>query len=512
VYPAVRAADDCAALATLEFAATEITVAQSVPAEPAMDLPPYCRVHGVANRRVGAGGVPYGIGFELRLPDGWNRRFLFQGGAGTDGAIFNPIGYAQGVGGASRDTGSGLSRRFAVVATDGGHEGFGQEFGLDPQARVDFGYAALDVVARIAKDIATRYYRRPIKRSYLVGCSNGGRQAMIASQRLPGHFDGLVAASPAFHLSGVVIAETWDTIAFASIAPPDGAGGTVLAGALSDADLTLLAGAVLAACDANDGLADGLVEAPSQCRFDPAALACPGAKDATCLGAGQVAAIARVFGGPRDSSGRALYADWPWDAGIGDATWKVWKLGSSATAAWNAINVTLGFPMLRYVLLTPPDPAFDPLAFDFDADPARLLHAAAIVDATSTDLEAFRRRRGKLLMYAGLSDPVFSARDLVGYYERLADAQGGLARTRRFARLFLVPGMTHCLGGPSLDSFDPLTAIVRWVEKGRAPRHLVATGAAFPGRSRPLCPYPEEARHRGRGSIEGAESFRCVAP
>jgi feruloyl esterase len=167
---------------------------------------------------------------------------------------------------------------------------------------------------------------------------------------------------------------------------------------------------------------------------------------------------------------------------------------------------------LRYVFFTPPDPSFDPLAFDFDTDPARTLVSAAMINATSTDLTAFRRRRGKLLLYTGLGDPVFSANDLSAYYDRLVTAQGGLRPTQKFARLFLVPGMTHCSGGPALDRFDPLTAIVRWVEKGRAPAKLTATGAAFPGRSRPLCPYPKETRYRGRGSSEEAGSFHCVVP
>jgi len=164
------------------------------------------------------------------------------------------------------------------------------------------------------------------------------------------------------------------------------------------------------------------------------------------------------------------------------------------------------------VFLTPPQPAFDPLAFDFDVDPARLTEGAAIIDAVSTDLTAFRKRRGKIILYAGMSDAVFSARDLIDYYERVVDGTGGLARTRRFARLFLVPGMNHCVTGPALDRFDPLTPLIAWVEKGRAPRAIVASGQAFPGRSRPLCPFPDESRYRGSGDTEDARRFRCVPP
>src|SRR5262249_18389809 len=162
-------------------------------------------------------------------------------------------------------------------------------------------------------------------------------------------------------------------------------------------------------------------------------------------------------------------------------------------------NVVLGFPAIRYLFLTPPDPAFDPLAFDFDRDPARTAQSAAIMDATSTDLSAFQARRGKILFYGGMSDPIFSRNDLVPYSQRLVPpchagggGVGGLGRARLVARLFLVPGMNHCGGGPALDRFNPLTSLVEWVEKGHAPRQIVATGATFPGRSRPLCPYPEQ--------------------
>ena len=487
-----------------------MTSARSVEADAI--LPAYCQVLGVTDQRVGVGGVAFGIRFELRLPERWNRRFFFQGGAGTDGVIFPPVGLVQGLAGASGGEHPALARGFAVVATDAGHQGFGQEFGLDPQARIDYGYRALDVVTRLAKEIVARRYGRPAKRSYFIGCSNGGRQAMLASQRFPDQFDGIVAADPGFRLTRVPIGETWDVQTLTAIAPKDGAGKPILSQALSDADLKLVADRVLAACDALDGLADGLVDAPSACRFDPGTLACPGAKTASCLSAEQVAALRRIFDGAHDSHGTPLYPGWPWDAGIGAAGWRQWKLGGSPTATPDALNTQIGLGILRYVFFTPPDPTFDQLAFDFDVDPARTLAAAPTIDATSTDLAAFRRRRGKLIMFTGLADPVFSAKDLVAYYDDLVAAQGGLKATRAFARLFLVPGMNHCGGGPALDRFDTLDAIVRWVEHGRAPAKLVTTGLLFPGRTRPHCPYPEESRYRGRGNPEKASSFHCMTP
>jgi feruloyl esterase len=507
---AVSPAVDCAALATFALPDTQITSAVPVAAGTlpggATDgsvLPAYCKLLAVIDQR---------IRFDLRLPTPWNRRFFFQGGVGTDGVIFEPLGLVQGLAGASGSNGSALSRSFAVVSTDAGHQGFTPAFGLDPQARIDFAYRALDVVTRRAKEIAAHFYGRPVKRSYFIGCSNGGRQAMLASQRFPEHFDGVVAANPGFNLTEVTIGEAWDTIALTAAAPTDGSGAPILAQALSDADLALLANAVLTACDDLDGLADGIIDAHSACRFDPATLACPGAKTPSCLSAVQVDAVSRVFGGAHDSSGTPLYAEWPWDPGIGGSNWRAWKLGLSLTSVPNALNLQVGLAILRYVFFTPPDPSFDPLRFDFDTDPARTLAAAAMVNATSTDLTAFARRRSKLLLYTGLGDPVFSANALRAYYDGVVTAHGGLASTQRFARLFLVPGMNHCSGGPALDRFDALTAIVRWVEKGRAPARLVATGDAFPGRSRPLCPYPREARYRRRGNSEEAASFRCVLP
>jgi feruloyl esterase len=503
---------DCAALTGLALPGTTITEARPIAADATTDVPAHCRVRARVNERVGTDGVTYAIVFELRLPDRWNRRFFFQGGAGTDGIVYPALGPVQGLGGSSGIMGAALTRGFAVAATDSGHRSFDQAFGFDAQARADYGYNAVDVTTRRSKDVIAHYYGRPVKRSYLVGCSNGGRQAMIASQRFPEHFDGVVAGNPAFDLSRVLIAGAWDTQALVAIAPRDPGGQPILSQAFSDADLDVVATAVLAACDELDGLADGIIDAYSACRFDPAVLVCPGAKTPSCLSAEQVGALQRLFDGPRDSHGTPLYAPWPWDAGIGDEGFRQWKLGASPTATPDALNTTLVFSILRYLYLTPPDPGFDPLAFDFDSDPARVFAGAPTIDATSTDLAAFRRRRGKLILYNGLSDAVFSSHDLIAYYERLATAQGGLRETQRFARLFLVPGMGHCNSGPTLDVFDPLTPLVAWVEKGRAPSRLIATGRAFPGRSRPLCPYPQETRYRGRGDPEKAASFRCVTP
>jgi feruloyl esterase len=402
-----------------------------------------------------------------------------------------------------------------VVSTDSGHRGRDNSdasFGLDQQARLDFAYAAIGGVSREARALLAARYGRGAERAYFMGCSNGGRSAMMAAQRFPTLFNGVVAGAPAFRLTRAAIAQIWDTQAFLRAAPRDAEGRPILAEAFSDGDLRLVADAVLRACDAADGSADGSIDAMAACRFDPAALRCAGEKTEACLAAPQVEALGRAFGGARDGQGRALYAGWPWDAGIAAPGWRAWKLGTSRTAALNARNATLGPPALGHYFITPPQPDLDPLRFDFDRDPPRTAQTAAINDPTSTMLSGFAARGGRLLVFHGNSDPVFSSLDLTDYWRDLARDNGGPDALGGWARLFLVPGMTHCGGGPALDDFDPLAAIENWVERGEAPDRLVARGSAFPGRSRPLCPYPLEARRVAGGDAQSADSFACQPP
>ena len=258
-------------------------------------LPAHCVVRGAIAPRTGVDGKSYETRFELRLPTDWSGRFFYQGGGGNDGSVGQAIG---------RNTGSfdgpALARGFAVVSTDAGHQGGTPEFGLDPVARIDHAYVAHQRTATTAKAIIARYYGRPPDKSYFVGCSGGGRQGMMFAQRYPDYFDGIVVCAPAMSVSSrATIAAAWDTIAFTSIAPAGADGRPVLSRAFSAADLDLVAKGILAACDAADGVVDGTVQRPTSCRFDPAVLRCPGAKTDACLSADQVAALARVFGGPR---------------------------------------------------------------------------------------------------------------------------------------------------------------------------------------------------------------------
>src|SRR6185503_2157949 len=378
--------------------------------------PAHCVVRGSAAPRTGVDDKAYETRFELRLPTDWSGRFLYQGGGGNDGVVAPAVG---------RNTGSfpdtGLQRGFAVVTTDAGHQGATAEFGLDPEARIDHAYAAHERTATIALAIVPRYYGRAPDHRYFVGCSGGGRQGMMFAQRYPSYFDGIAICAPAMSVSsGATIAAAWDTQTYLSIAPSNAEGQRVLSRAFSDADLALVARGIVAKCDGEDGAMDGMVQRPDACRFTPKALQCAGVKDATCLGSAQVEALERAFGGPRTSSGKALYVGQAWDPGIGAPGWRQWKLGTSQTGTANAANATLMAGALAHEFFTPPDPAFAITTFDFDRDPARMDAFSTVFDTyRDATLTAFRKRGGKLIIFHGTADPIFSALESIDYYQQL---------------------------------------------------------------------------------------------
>jgi feruloyl esterase len=511
---------ECEALAGFRLADTTLTSATAAQGTVVngVALPAHCVVQGRMNPRTGVDGKAYYIGFEMRLPKTWNGRFAFQGGGGNDGVVRAAIGALAGneASSAALQT-SALAKGYAVVTTDAGHQVTDASFGLDPQARIDHAYASYDKVTVAAKALIGQAYGRGPDRSYFVGCSGGGRQALLFPQRFPDYFDGVAANAPAIKVAKEAsVASTWNVLTYTAIAPRDAGGRPVLSRAFSSQDLALVSDAVVRQCDALDGAADGIIGVnPSACGFDPAVLQCTGAKNDACLSGDQVAALKKDFGGPKDSAGRSLYASWPWDSGIKGADWRNWRLGTSTTATPNARNYTLiATDAMPKEFFTPPAPAFDIFTFNFDTDPARMDAYAAIYHTTSTDVGAFRGRGGKMLIVHGTSDPIFSANDSIDYYQRLEAAQGGGAATRDFARLYLVPGMNHCSasGGPATDVYDALTPLADWVEQGIAPDRIVARAAAtapWPGRTRPLCPYPQVARYNGSGSLEDASSFAC---
>lgn len=452
-------------------------------------VPAHCRVEGAIDRRIGQDGVPYAIRFALALPDEWSGRFLFQGGGGLNGSVQTPVG-AQAAG----DT-PALVRGFAVVSTDSGHQGavFDDAFFADQEATLNFLYAANGKVTVVAKQIVAAYYERPAEHSYFVGCSTGGREAMIMSQRFPRYFDGLVAGAPAMRTGHSNLGMRWVSVALNRIADKDQAGNIVPGSALSVDDKQLVIDRLVQTCDAKDGVEDGMIFNMRDCDFDPADLVCGSAQTDQCLSSDQANAVRTALSGPKSSNGNQVYPGYLYDTGI---------MASGPGMIPGVLNGAAG----------PVGPAAPVTAQDVDAE--------AIIAATEpsalgnthtwTNLSTFSGNGGKLLFYHGISDPWFSALDTVEYYGNLTAANGGSAQTREWSRLFLVPGMGHCGGGAAtLDRFDLLGAAVNWVERDRAPDSIIATGAAFPGRSRPLCPHPQHAHYTGRGNPEDAANFTC---
>jgi hypothetical protein len=501
-------------------------------------MPEHCEVIGVMRERTGADGQHYVVKYHLRLPLEWNGRFLFQGGGGTNGILGRANGALQ------PGMPTALEQGFAVVSTDTGHDNSANNdvakqgtvaFGHDYEARLEYAEKALDSVATTAKLIVRSFYGRPAGHNFFAGCSNGGREGMVFAQRFPEQFDGIVAAAPAFAVPKAAIAEAWDTQTFSALAVQEGVtqknGLPDMARAYSEKDLAVVAAAVAQACDADDGVVDGMIQDLARCtamRVRPAleARICAGEKTATCLRHEQVDALFRSFGGPHDSSNRPLYAAWPWDLGIGTQEWRIWKFG--VAGSMDSINVMLGSPALSALFVTPPaDVAGTPeaslryqLDFNFDRDAPKIFARSAqfprsgwdLVGAQSTDLQRFRKRGGKLIVPHGGSDPIFSINDTIDWWRKVDMANHGKAAS--FVRVYAVPGMNHCAGGPATDQYDALAAVVDWVEKGTVPDRIPAKAgpiSPWPGRTRPLCPYPKVARYRS-GDVNQANSFSCDGP
>ena len=508
----------CSQLTLVKVAGTSVQSAAEVPAGTVIknEFPPiengpqpaHCLVRGEVGHHTGADGVAYGNKFELRMPDQWSGRLLFQGGGGLDGVVRPAVGLV--VADPRANIESALARGYAVVSTDAGHDQATLkspgDFGGDPQALADYEFNSTRLVMGSAQALIKAYYRRAPKRAYFIGCSEGGREGLIAAQRYPEVFDGIIAGAPAFHLSRAMIAEAWNNQAFAAVAPKSSGGPPSLAQAFTDHELQLVADAVLAKCDALDGARDGLISDPMACHFDPQVLICPAAQGHECLSAEKVAALRKVFAGPKNSAGESLYSEWLYDSGISEFGWRLWMLGNGQMPA---LNLLIAPAAINGLALGNKPPPIDIMHFDFDGDTPRLDAISPQLNATSVDYAGFKKRGAKLLLYTGVSDPIFSAADLTRYYSAVSGANGGTESTGTFARLYLVPGMNHCGGGKATDQFDTLAALEGWVEQGKAPDRIIARGAAFPGRTRPLCPYPLVARYSGSGDVESAESFTC---
>jgi len=505
-------------------------------------LPRHCILTGKVNERVGVDGHAYAIQFEMRLPESWNGRFLHQVNGGNDGVVVPALGdKADGLVGGGVTP---LARGFAVLSSDSGHSGAdpvnkplglasGAAFGLDPQARRDYGYAADITLAPIAKAIITGFYGRKPDYSYIAGCSNGGRHTMVAADRMAEAYDGFLVGNPGFNLPRAAIQHAWD-IQSLSKADPD------VRKSITRDDAKLISSTIIAACDALDGVKDGLTSNLRACqkRFSFDSLRCKAGATDACLPDAKVDALKTSFAGPTNSKGEALYSDWPVDGGVGTGNWRTWKV-ESPIPSWNnyPIIATMGAASLDYIFSTPPvavEGGSDKLvnvlmSYDFDKDAPKIYakqepfseSAMDFMTPPSVDdpkLPAFQGGSRKMLIYHGQSDPVFSINDTIRWYEKLnGNAQGGAGA---FARLFAIPGETHCGGGIALEKFDALGALMAWVETGKAPDQITASVSTAnkeipaswsPDRTRPLCPWPAYAKYVS-GDVEAASSFTCAPP
>ena len=456
--------------------------------------PQHCRVVGV---------IAPEVAFEISLPDRWNRRFYMTGNGGLAGdAVDTPN---------NADRTAGLSNGFVHAKTNTGHDSQKEPSGSfilsNPQKAIDYAYRAVHVTADLAKKVAADYYGQPVQYSYWNSCSNGGRQGLLEAQRYPDDFDGIVANAPWVDQTGFTIGAMWNQKALTS-AP------------VSPAKMVLVAQKVMEKCDALDGLKDGLVDDPRVCQFDavkdvPACTA--GADTADCLTAAQAKAINAVYSGPSSKGKPFMSGYMPGSEAVNAAangtTQSGW-VGSIVPAQPGAkpADFNLAEGVMRYLILDPPKAEYDAMTFDYDRDTPLVARWSKLADAKDADLSKFRKSGGKLIMTYGWADQILQPLMGVKYYEAVTAKHG--KSTAEFARLFMVPGMSHCQGGVGPDQNDAVSAVIDWVEKGKAPDSIIASKVVKDAvvRSRPLCPYPQVARYKGQGSIDEAANFSCVAP
>jgi hypothetical protein len=496
--------DACTALLGRDFqglpdAPTTLNAAAVVAA--ADGLPAFCRVQGY---------VAPQVNFELQLPlaPAWNGRFLMQGCGGLCG-VAQP---------ATCD--DVLARDYAVVTTDLGHSGPAWQtlWAYDNlAAEVDFAYRGTHVVAVAAKALIAAYYGRPQTRSYFRGCSTGGRQALIEAQRFPADFDGIIAGAPVFSETGISALH----LIWSGRANLDAAGKPILA----PADVTLLHESVLAACDADDGVKDGLIGDPGHCGWQPENLRCGAGRAAPCLDDAKLAVARKLYDGARTSAGVALT---PGGLSKGsEREWVPYFVGRDGPATFNPAGPVNA--LYRYLIFMPDaGPAGQAADFDFDRDPPRLALMESLYSPLNPDLRAFKARGGRLILYHGWDDAEIPAAHMLDYFSLVERTMGGPAPTGEFLRLFMLPGVAHCRRGPGADAVDWLSYLERWVEQGAVPEQVLAHHLVqeenylglprkrFPltpteyDRVRPVYPYPATARYRGRGDPADPASWQPV--
>jgi hypothetical protein len=460
------------------------------------DTPVHCRVSGVLSPE---------IAFEVNLPAPWNGRLYMIGNGGHAGEeLDNPGRVAQ--------RKQALENGFVMAQTNTGHYASKEPSATfvlsNPQKAIDYAHRAVHLTAVTAKEIANRYYAQPVAKAYWNSCSNGGRQGLLEAQRYPADFDGIVANAPWVDQTGFTIGAIWNQRAFAEThVSPD--------------KLALVADRAMQVCDAVDGLRDGLIDDPRQCAFTVArdVPSCSSGNEAstTCLTSAEAATVQKVYDGPQ-AGGKTIFPGFmvgseavsPRPNGASGSGWL--NLIAPPEAGGRTADFGLAEGTMRYLVFDPPQADWDFLEFDFGRDPALLERWGKVANATDTDLRDFRARGGKVLITYGWADAILQPLMGVHYYEKAVEANG--PNGTDFMRLFMIPGMAHCAGGLGPDQYDAVTAVIDWVEKGVAPRSLVAS-KIIDGqvtRSRPLCPYPQVARYQGQGSTDEAANFECRMP
>jgi len=496
----------CAELSQLKLEKVTITSAQVVPAA---KITAHCAVKAIARPTADSE-----IRFEVWLPmEGWNGKYQQVGNGGWAGSI--PAG----------SIAAAVARGYAAAGTDDGHSNQipGALWAIGhPEKLIDFGYRALKETSTHAKAVIQAFYGKAANRSYFVGCSDGGREALMQAQRFPEDFDGIVAGAPANDWSSLMTAAAWNAQALVKDA----------GSAIPPSKLPAIQKAVVAACDKLDGVSDGLLEDPRQCNFDPTVLTCRAEDNDQCLTAPQVVALKKLYQGPHNSrTGKRIYAGATPGTESVPGGWSSWTVTSPPQKA-----LLFGFGSSFFGHAVFEDPKWDIRSLEFDAD-VEYGHqkAGVILNSSSPDLRSFRARGGKLIQFHGWGDAAIPAASSIDYYERVQafmkrvpDPRSSSQEVRDFYRLFMVPGMGHCAGGIGPRNFgqgspvagtpenDVLVALELWVEQGKAPEQLIGTGitGTLPQQTltRPLCVYPQVARYKGSGDANVAASFSCVTP
>jgi len=461
-------------------------------------LPAFCRV-GVTDRPTSDSDIKT----EVWLPAAWNGRYRASGNGGFAGEIY------------FGDMAAAVAEGYAASGTDTGHAGIEPTFALGhPEKLKDFGWRAVHDMTVQTKALAKAFYGKPVERAYFASCSDGGREALMEAQRFPEDFDGILAGAPAYNWTALVSAATANDQTLMASA----------AAYLPGSKLPAITAAVLAACDAQDGLKDGVLGNPVKCGFDPAVLTCTGAETDACLTAPQVATLKAIDAAKVDAQGKEVFPGYSPGAESAPGSWGVWIVGKAQGDS--TLMEFYGVGYFRDFVYERED--WNLATFDFDRDSKMALaKTGAALNATDTNLKPFAARGGKLVMYHGWNDPAIPALSSVAYYDGVVATMGKSA-TDAAVRLYMVPGMLHCGGGPGAADFgqggvsirrdaqhDVFTALQQWVEAGKAPGTLTAT--KFVGEdetkgvvmTRPLCAYPAWARYV-KGDPMEASSFACV--